>query len=185
MARSLPPVKTGLTFEDYLAFEKTAPEKHEFVHGEIFAMAGSTEKHNRLALALAAKLLAENDDSLCRVLMSDMKVRTPNGVGYYPDVLVVCDDSDDHPLVKRKPCLIIEVLSDSTEAIDRGEKLGNYRLFESLEAYVLVNQNVNRIEMYRRYEDGSWHYEVYEGEQKVKLPCVGLELTVNSLYQGL
>jgi Uma2 family endonuclease len=185
MARPLPPVKTGLTFEDYLAFEKTAPEKHEFVHGEIFAMAGSTEKHNRLALALAAKLLAESDGSLCRVLMSDVKVRTPNDVGYYPDVLVTCDEEDNHPLVKRKPCLIIEVLSESTEAIDRGEKLNNYRLFESLQAYVLVNQNINRIEMYRRHEDGSWRYEVYEANDVLTLPCVGLELSVNQLYQGL
>jgi Uma2 family endonuclease len=184
MARSLPPVKTGLTFEDYLSFEKTAPEKHEFVHGEIFAMAGATEKHNRLAGRFYALLLAA-EDGKCRTYFSDIKLRTPNDVGYYPDVLVVCDDTDDHPLIKRKPCLIIEVLSESTETIDRGEKLGNYRLFESLEAYVLVNQNANRIEMYRRYEDGSWHYEVYEGEQKVKLPCLGLEFAVNSLYQGL
>jgi Uma2 family endonuclease len=185
MARTLPPVKTGLSFEDYLTFEETVAEKHEFVHGEIFAMAGATEKHNRLALALAAKLLAESDGSLCHVLMSDMKVRTPNDVSYYPDVLVVCDDTDDHPLVKRKPCLIIEVLSESTEAIDRGEKLGNYRLFESLQAYVLVNQPINRLEVYRRFDDGSWRYEVYEADDTLILPCVELELTVNQLYQGL
>jgi Uma2 family endonuclease len=185
MARSLPPIKTGISFEDYLSFEQTSTEKHEFVHGEIFAMAGATERHNRLALALAAKLLASDDTSLCRVLMSDVKVRTPNNVGYYPDVLVVCDESDDHPLVKRKPCLIIEILSDSTEAIDRGEKLSNYRLFESLQAYVLVNQTIQRVEMYRRHEDTSWRYESYEAGQHFKLPCVGLELAVDNLYQGL
>jgi Uma2 family endonuclease len=184
MARPLPPIKTGLTFEDYLSFEETVTEKHEFVHGEIFAMAGATERHNRLAGRFYAMLLAA-EDGKCRTYFSDMKLRTPNDVGYYPDVLVVCDDSDDHPLVKRKPCLIIEVLSESTEAIDRGEKLGNYRLFESLEAYVLVNQHVNRLEVYRRFDHSSWRYEVYEVDDALILPCVGLEPTVNQLYQGL
>jgi Uma2 family endonuclease len=184
MARSLPPIKTGISFEDYLNFEQTSSEKHEFVHGEIFAMAGATERHNRLTGRFYALLLAA-EDGKCRTYFSDMKLRTPNNVGYYPDVLVVCDESDDHPLVKRKPCLIIEILSDSTEAIDRGEKLGNYRLFESLKAYVLVNQTIQRVEMYRRHEDTSWRYESYEAGQHFKLPCVGLELAVDSLYQGL
>lgn len=79
MARPLPPIRTGLNFEDYLEFEKTHDEKHAFVHGEIFAMAGATERHNRLALA--AKLLASSDVTGCRILMSDVKVRTPNDVG--------------------------------------------------------------------------------------------------------
>jgi Uma2 family endonuclease len=147
MARPLPPVKTGISFEDYLSFEQTNSEKHEFVHGEIFAMAGATERHNRLTGRFYAALLAV-EDGKCRTYFSDMKLRTPNDVGYYPDILVVCDKSDDHPLVKRQPCLIIEILSDSTEAIDRGEKLGNYRLFESLQAYVLVNQHIQRVEIY-------------------------------------
>jgi Uma2 family endonuclease len=184
MPRTLPPVKTGLTFKDYLNFEETATEKHEFIEGQLFMMAGATERHNRITGRFYALLLAA-EDGRCRTYFSDMKLRTPNDIGYYPDVLVVCDEEDSHPLVKRKPCLIAEVLSDSTEAIDRGEKLGNYRLFEGLQAYVLVNQHVNRLEVYRRYDDGSWHYEVYEGEEKVKLPCTGLELTVHQLYQGL
>ena len=142
--RPLPPIKTGLTFEDYLSFEETATEKHEFIDTQLFMMAGATERHNRITRRFYALLLAAEDDQ-CKTYFSDMKVRTPNDVGYYPDVLVVCDE-DNHPIVKRKPCLIIEVLSDSTEAIDRGEKLNNYRLFESLQAYVLVNQNVNRLD---------------------------------------
>lgn len=99
--------------------------------------------------------------------------------------MVVCNEEDNHPLVKCKPCLIIEVLSDSTEAIDRGEKLGNYRLFESLQAYVLVNQNMKRLEVYHRQNDGSWRYESFDEGQTLRLPCVNLELSVDSLYQGL
>ena len=185
MSRPLPPVKTGLSFEDYLVFEESSSDKHEFVEGQLFLMAGAAEKHNRLALALAAKLLAVSDPSGCRVLMSDVKVRTVNDHAYYPDVLVVCSPEDDHPLVKRFPCLIAEVLSDSAELIDRGEKLANYRLFESLQAYVLINQHLKRLEVYRRHTDKSWRYEVYEAGDSLSLPCLRFELSVDSLYQGL
>ncbi|MGL4611319.1 MAG: Uma2 family endonuclease [Trueperaceae bacterium] len=184
MMRTLPPVKTGLSFEDYLDFEATATEKHEFIDGQLFMMAGATERHNRITGRFYALLLAA-EDGTCKTYFADMKLRTPNDTGYYPDVLVVCDEEDNHPLVKRKPCLIIEVLSESTEAIDRGEKLGNYRLFESLQAYVLVNQHANRLEVYRHQDEGFWRYEVYENDDKVKLPCVNLELGVRQIYQGL
>ena len=184
MARTVPPIKTGLTFEDYLSFEETATEKHEFVDGQLFMMAGGTRTHNRITGRFYSLLLAA-EDGQCETYISDMKVRTPNDVGYYPDVLVVCDEEDNHPVIKRKPCLIVEVLSDSTEAIDRGEKLGNYRLFESLQAYVLVNQHIQRIEVYRRFDDGSWRYEVYEENEALMLPCVHLELNVAQVYQGL
>jgi Uma2 family endonuclease len=185
MARLEPPIKTGLTFEDYLAFEETATDKHEFVEGQLFMMAGSTDKHNRIAFLLAGRLEGAAQSSGCRVFLIDVKVRTPNDVGYYPDVLVVCDDTDDHPIVKRKPCLIIEVLSDRTEATDRGEKLNNYRLIPSLQAYVLINQTTQRIELYRRDVEGTWRYEVYEANDMFSLPCLGIELSVQSIYQNL
>jgi Uma2 family endonuclease len=139
MARPEPPVKTGLTFEDYLEFEATSEVKHEFVDGQLFMMAGSNARHNRLAFLLAGRLEQNAQPLNCLVYLLDIKVLTPNDVGYYPDVLVICDTADDHPVIKRKLYLIIEVLSDSTEAIDRGEKLNNYGLFPSLQAYVLVN----------------------------------------------
>jgi Uma2 family endonuclease len=185
MARLEPPIKTGLTFEDYLAFEETATDKHEFVEGQLFMMAGSSDKHNRIAFLLAGRLEQAAHSLGYRVFLLDIKVRTPNDVGYYPDVLVVCDDTDDHPVVKHKPCLIIEVLSDRTEATDRGEKLNNYRLIPSLQAYVLINQNVNRAEVYRRATDGTWRYEVYEDNDVLSLSCVGLEIEVASIYQNL
>ena len=112
------------------------------------------------------------------------EVRTPNDVGYYPDVLVTCDESDDDTYVKRKPRLILEVLSDSTEAIDRGEKLRNYLKLTSLQGYVLVSQNEPRLEMFRREENG-WRYEVKEAGEALTLPCLGLTLNVDELYAGL
>ncbi len=185
MARAEAPVRTGLTFEEYLEVEETSPVKHEFVDGQLFMMAGASERHNRISLNLAALLLAESRGTPCRVFMADMKLSTPDGTGYYPDVLITCDDEDDEPYYKRKPCLIIEVLSGSTEAIDRGEKLHRYRAFESLQAYALVSQDVARVEVFRRDRDGSWRYEVAEVGERMNLPCVGLELAVDELYAGL
>ena len=182
MPRTAEPVKTGLTFEEYLEFEQTSPDKHEFAHGQLFMMAGGTDRHNRLTLKLAARLLAA-ETSPCLTFMADMKVRTPNGNGYYPDVLVTCDDTDDDAYVKRKPCLIIEVLSDRAEAVDRGDKLHDYRKFDTLSAYVLVNQRERRLEMYRRTADG-WLYDAKEAGESLELPCVNLVLEVNALYAG-
>jgi Uma2 family endonuclease len=87
-------------------------------------------------------------------------------------------------VVKRNPCLIIKVLSDSTEAIDRSEKLNHYRLFPSLQAYVLVNQNTERVEIYERDTNNFWRYKTYMAGESFRLPCMNLELTVNSLYQN-
>lgn len=185
MARLEPPVKTGLTFEDYLAFEETSTARHEFVDGQLFMMAGSTARHNRIAFLLAGRLEQSAQALNCLVYLLDIKVRTPNEVGYYPDVMVICDATDNHPVVKRKPCLLVEVLSDKTEAIDRGEKLNNYRLFPNLQAYVLVNQNIQRVEIYDRDADGYWRYKTYEAGETFHLPCVNIELTVDSLYQNL
>jgi Uma2 family endonuclease len=98
--------------------------------------------------------------------------------------MVVCDSDDDGVYVKHKPCLIIEILSESTEAIDRGEKLGNYTLAESLQAYVLVSQQEAKVEIYRRDENG-WHYHVLRAKDTLKLPCVQLELPVETLYTNL
>ena len=184
MARTDPPVKTGVTFADYLEFERTSEVKHEFVDGQLFMMAGASERHNRIALNIAARLLAASEGTPCRVFISDMKLKVSEDKGYYPDVLVVCDDDDDAPYFKKNPCLIIEVLSDSTEAIDRGEKLHNYRKFEGLQAYVLVNQKEQRVEVFRRDRD-VWLYEEKEAEDVLELPCIGLELPVSDLYAGV
>ena len=158
--------------------------KHEFVHGQIFAMAGASDKHNRLSGRLYAQLLAA-EASPCRTYIADMKVKLPNNVSYYPDVLVTCDPDDNEDFFKRKPCLIMEVLSDSTEAIDRGEKLLNYRKAESLQAYVLVSQKLPYLEIYTKQENGVWNYESKETGDHIDLPCVKLILSVDKLYSDL
>ena len=177
------PVRTDLTFEEYLRVEEQSPFKHEFIHGQMFMLAGTSDRHNRIAGRLYARLL-DVEAGFCQTFFADMKVRTPEGSSYYPDVLVTCDEGDDDTYVKRLPCLVIEVLSDSTEAVDRGEKLLNYQKFASLQGYVLLSQDTPRAEVYRRLEDG-WRYEVRAAGETVELPCVGLELPLDALYRGL
>ena len=107
----------------------------------------------------------------------------PDGPAYYPDVFVTCEDEDDS-YVKRKPCLIAEVLSPSTEAVDRGEKLLNYQKLGTLQAYVLLSQDLPRAEVYRRDGDG-WRYELKEAGETLTLPCVGLKVSLDSLCKRL
>lgn len=176
------PTRTDLTFEAYLRLEQESPVKHEFVHGQMFMLAGASDRHNRISGRLYAYLLDAEAGS-CQTFFADIKVRTPDGSSYYPDVLVTCEEDDDDAYVKRLPCLIIEVLSGSTEAVDRGEKLLNYQKLTSLQGYVLLSQDTPRAEIYTRLEDG-WRYEVREAGETVALPCVGLELPLDALYKG-
>ena len=174
------PVRTGVTFDEYLRLEETAAVKHEYLHGQMFMLAGTSSRHNRLAGRLYARLL-EAEAGTCQTFFADIK-RTPdpNGAAYYPDVLVTCDEDD--PYVKRRPCLIAGVLSPSTEAVDRGEKLLNYQKLGTLQAYLLLSQDLPRAEIYRRLPDG-WRYELKEAGET--LPCVGLELPLDTLYEGV
>lgn len=181
MPRATEPVKTGLTFEQYLEFEQTAQERHEFVDGQLFAMAGGSDPHSRLSVRLGAYFEFANSEEACRTYDSNMKLRTPGGEGYYPDLMVVCDSQDNHRYYKTRPCLLVEVLSDRTEAIDRGEKLRNYCKIETLQAYVLLSQDEPRAEIFRRGEDG-WRYEVIEANGVMRLPCVNLEVSLHDLY---
>ena len=140
--------KPLLSEEDYLELEAELPEKHEFAAGELFAMAGGTENHNRIAGNIFAHLWTAARGGSCRVFTSDMKARVSNDVFYYPDVMVVCADGDDKPLYKTQPCLIVEVLSPNTEVIDRREKLQVYQRVPSLQAYLLVSAESPRVEGY-------------------------------------
>jgi Uma2 family endonuclease len=128
------PVQSAISFEQFLEREIHAQERHEFVDGNVFVMPGGTDRHNRIAINAMMQVLPAALGSGCQAYMNDLLIRTPDETGYYPDVFVVCDSSQDTPRVKRQPCIIIEVLSkpahghgasESTAAIDRGEKLRN------------------------------------------------------------
>jgi Uma2 family endonuclease len=127
MPRLAEPSGTAASPEEYLRLEELSLERHEFVDGQMYGKAGGTTLHNRIAGLLYAKILGETADTDCEVFIENVKLRFPNGTFYYPDVMLTCESNDKDLRYRTQPCFIAEVLSESTEAIDRGEKLLRYR----------------------------------------------------------
>jgi len=177
---------TRLTADDYLEGELKSNIRHEYVDGEVYAMAEAGEAHNLIALNVASRLRGATRGGPCRVFISDMKVRVAAwNAFYYPDILAVCDASDTQSYFKERPCLIVEVLSSSTESIDRREKMLAYRTLESLREYVLLAQDKRQIEVYRRGEDGAWSLETLTEGDALQLECVGATLNMDEVYEDV
>ena len=190
MSRVAPKDAKRLSFEEYLVLEESSPTRHEFVDGFMFAMAGGTDNHNQIAVNILTQARLKARASSCRAYASDMKVRTPDGAGYYPDVFVSCDEPNDGSQAKYNPCFIVEVLSPSTEAFDRGEKFLRYLQIPSLQTYVLVSQDRKMIEVYRRMPDDSqpentWRYEKIQDDGTLELPCINLSMTLEEVYEDV
>jgi len=173
--------------EDYLATEATSPIKHEYRNGDIYAMAGGTDAHITIALNLWAFLRGHLRGQGCRAYALDMKARIEVlNCYYYPDVMVTCDDRDlASSTVKHHPCLIVEVLSDSTEAFDRGDKFTDYRHLESLQEYVLISQSRQQVEVFRRNAEGLWVLHPFGAGDEVTLTSVGWQGTIADLYEDV
>jgi Uma2 family endonuclease len=174
-----------LSVEDYLELEETSSIRHEYVAGEVYALAGATDRHNGIAMNIAGHLWAAARGGPCRVYGSDMKVRVGDDAFYYPDVQVVCDPVDTEEQYKSRPCLVVEVLSPSTESIDRREKLLAYRRLDSLQAYVIVYRDGRRVVRPWRDEPGAWWNADVSGQGRVPFPCPPLELSLDEIYEGL
>ena len=175
-----------LSPEEYLAVEAQSQIKHEYHDGEVFAMAGAIDAHVTVAGNLFAMLLSHLRGSSCRVYISDMKAKIQRqGRFFYPDVMVTCDKRDSETsLYKTFPKLIIEVLSDSTEAYDRGDKFADYQTVESLEEYVLISPKRSRIECFRRGPNGVWILHIFV-EGKFELASVAFEGTIEDVYENV
>jgi Uma2 family endonuclease len=175
-----------MTYADYVALEQKGDVKHEFIRGDVFAMAGGTPDHAALAMAIGRQLGNALEGKPCRVFSSDLRVRVKaTDFAAYPDVTVVCGkleaDTEDSDAATN-PKLIVEVLSDATEAYDRGAKAAQYRRIAALEEYVLV-QGEPMIEVYRRNERGKWELTVEAGRgQTATLASVGATLNVDAVY---
>jgi len=178
--------KSRYTAEEYLALERKAEYKSEFVNGMIIAMAGTTRWHNLIAGNIFGELRGQLRGRPCEAYMSDMRVRvSPTGLYTYPDVVVACGDiqfEDEHIDTLLNPTLIVEVLSPSTEAYDRGEKFAHYRRLESLKEYVLVSQDKVRIEYFVRH-GAQWLLSEAGGlDETVRLESIGCELVLRDVY---
>ena len=178
--------KLSISPAEYLEGEKVAKVRHEYVDGDVYAMAGGTKAHNLISLNLARVLHGHLRKTPCRVFIGDVKVHVAwdwRERFYYPDVVVGCAAGDNDPYVVEQPKLIVEVLSNSTERDDRSDKFYAYRRLASLEEYVLVAQDTRRVEVYRRQT--GWDLELYETDGDFNLHSVGLDLTLAEVYEGV
>ena len=180
------PQNACFTAEEYLQMEKTSSVKHEYINGEIYAMAGATDTHVTIALNVAILLRNHLRGSGCQVYIADMKARIESkNRFYYPDVMVTCEEKDrENTTYKKFPRLIIEVLSDSTEAFDRGDKFIDYQSIETLQEYVLINSNKARIECFRRTDKNLWMLQFYTEESKqFQLTSIDFTGTIDDVYE--
>lgn len=174
------------TVAEYLAYEADGRVRHEYIAGEIFAMTGASGRHNRIAGNFFAAVDARVRGGPCRVYMSDLKVRLKIGaddIFYYPDVLVTCVPLE-HPYYTVAPTLIVEVLSPTTEALDRREKSLHYRHIPTLSEYVMVAQDPFELTVLRRGND--WKPNVMRGSADLlELQSVDLKLPLTEIYRDL
>lgn len=172
--------------EEYLEIELQSPIRHEYRRGLVYAMAGGTDNHDRIALNLLTLINLHLGSSDCRFHSGNVKVNYRDEFYYYPDAFVTCDPRDrNERYVKRYPKLIVEVLSTSTQAFDLGEKFADYKLLESLEEYVLISQDSQRVECRRRKSTNIWETVVYGVGDDVLLESINLEFAIAQLYRGL
>src|SRR5665811_1214540 len=155
-----------MSLEEYWEFENNSQFKHEFVGGHLYAMTGVTRRHSKISFKIARRLAEAADGGPCRVHQSDMRVPTPDGPVYYPDVVVACGEEPDDPYCEDAPCLIVEVLSPSTALTDRREKLLSYRRLSSLQACLIVEQDESLVERHFRDDIGAWQVEIF-GEGRI------------------
>lgn len=179
-----PALKSGFSADEFLAWEASQTERHEYLNGEVFNMAGAEDRHVTATLNAAMALRQHLSGSPCRTYLQDMKVRAEaSNAFFYPDVLVTCSAADrDSPLVKREPVLLIEVLSASTAAYDRGEKFAHYRGIVSLAEYVLIDLDSRRVDVYRKGADGLWVLHPFAAGEAVHWASVNLTVSAETLF---
>jgi Uma2 family endonuclease len=186
------------TLEEYFEIEHGSPEKHEFRNGEIInlsqliGMAGGAVAHSLITINFAAALRSRLKGGPCRVYSSDLRVRTPRKTLYsFPDATVICGKAQIETIpgvgeTATNPQVIVEVLSPSTEAYDRGDKFARYREFDTLREYVLISQHEARVEVFLRSEDGLWAFAPYSGiEATAKLRSLNVDLPLAEVFDGV
>jgi len=182
----IPRAADWISPEEYLEGERLAEVRHEYVDGRVYAMAGASDDHNRIAGNIFAELRERLRGHRCEPFINDMKVKIPPAfadVYYYPDVLVACDPTDNARYFRERPTVIFEVLSTETERTDRREKAIAYRQIPTVEAYVLIEQERMAATILRRTEPG-WRSNLVEGPGSLlKLSDIGVEIPLERIYE--
>jgi Uma2 family endonuclease len=177
------PDRILMSADAYLAWEATQQERHEYWDGEVVAMSGGTKKHNRVSTNAFKVLDRSVADGACEVYINDIKVQVQaNRKYFYPDVVVTCDERDRDKHLVLYPCLIVEVLSPSTEAVDRGKKFTHYRRFTALREYILIQPEQPIVEVFSRNAAGKWELAEYGIDDVIHLESIGCPIAVKDLY---
>jgi Uma2 family endonuclease len=184
------PQKRFYTPEEYLSLERNSEFKSEYLQGEIYAMAGGSPEHGAITVNLSREISLQLKGRPCQVFSSDVRVRTtPSGLFAYPDLSVVCGElvfHDEKRDVLTNPVLLVEALSDSTEAYDRGRKFFQYRQIETLTDYLLVSQKEPYIDHYTKQADGRWLLTPVMGlEAILPIPSLGCTLLLSEVYDKI
>ncbi len=174
------------SFEDYLGVEEASTVRHEFLNGDIFAMAGDTPEHAALSAAILVVLGAALRGGPCRTYSSDLRVRvSASGLATYPDAAVICGPASHDPTSPThvtNPSVLVEVMSTSTAAYDRGEKREHYQRIDTLREYVLIEQDQRAVEVFVKSADGTWSHQIYRAGAEVCVPSLGVSFAVDELY---
>jgi Uma2 family endonuclease len=178
----------SMTEAEYLEFERASDTKHEYLDGRIYEMVGASENHNLICIYTSAALISKLRGRPCKVYPSDMRVQVqPSGLYTYPDLSVVCGEAqltDDRFDTLLNPIILVEVLSPSTEAYDRGQKFQHYRQLESLQEYLLIAQDSPRIERFLRQDNGVWVFNDAVGlESSLALTSIDCTLPLAEVYE--
>jgi Uma2 family endonuclease len=171
-----------ISVEEYLEAENDGAIRHEYVYGEIYAMAGASVNHNLITGNIFAILKAAAKTSHCRAYVSDMKVRVEAEIFYYPDVVVTCQEITDN-YYENNPCVIVEVISKTTARNDLLEKRLAYIKMESLQLYLLVDSRKRWVKGYRR-AGSQWQEISLAKDQAIDIPCIGTSLNLEDIYDG-
>jgi Uma2 family endonuclease len=178
--------KPEWTLDAFIAWENEQPEKHEFHRGEVFAMVGGWRAHGRVIANLTRHIGNQLSGSPCQAFAEGMKLQIGDDTITYPDLFVTCDRADLRTeQIFRAPTLIVEVLSPSTQAYDRGRKFAFYRRLASLQEYILVDPDSKRVEAFRRDPDGRWYlHDQSEGGQ-LEAASVGVRMSHAEVFDGV
>jgi Uma2 family endonuclease len=187
---STAPSRRRITVAEYVARERDSLEKHEYYRGEVFAMAGASPRHNRIAGNTYGELHAQLKGKPCKPSNSDQRIRIEEAdLSTYPDVSVICgkmEVSSADTIAATNPVVLFEVLSKSTESYDRGPNFELYQQTSTLRQYVIVEQASAKVVTYERDDDGAWRYKLLVGmEQTLELPAIGCRLPLADVYRDV
>jgi Uma2 family endonuclease len=174
-----------MTENEYLEFEKTSAERHEFIDGWLHAMAGESKRHNAIARNIVLTLGLKAREKKCELFIENVKVRADQGLKYYyPDIVLTCSPGSDTGYIAENPCFIVEILSPSTESTDLREKLEGYTKIPSLQTYLIVSQTERKVHAYQLLE-GDWARTTLTDQGFARVPCLETKLTLEEIYEGI